>query len=150
MNVAVQQSLTLLWLTPSIAGIFCGPLPSGGLERVRDGMFKAVLFQLIATLFGAALAAALFGVQGAYSAAAGGLACVLPNALFALKLAATGGRAPASYPAAFFVGEFIKVAAIVGLLALAAMTIEGLHWGALLIGMVLALKANLFAFWVKT
>ncbi|MCB1961264.1 MAG: ATP synthase subunit I, partial [Rhodocyclaceae bacterium] len=95
-------------------------------------MFKAVLFQLAATLLAAVLAAALFGVQGAYSAAAGALACVVPNALFALKLAATRGRSPSSYPAAFFVGEFIKVAAIVGLLALAAMTIDGLHWGALL------------------
>jgi ATP synthase protein I len=112
-------------------------------------MFKAVGFQLIATLLAAVLSAALFGSKGALSAAAGGLACVVPNALFALKLAATSGRRPESYPAAFFVGEFIKVAAIVGLLVLAATLIEGLHWGALLIGMVLALKANLFAFWVK-
>ena len=112
-------------------------------------MFKAVGFQLIATLLAAVLSAALFGPKGALSAAVGGLACVVPNALFALKLAATSQRSPESSPAAFFVGEFVKVAAIVGLLVLAANLIEGLHWGALLIGMVLALKANLFAFWVK-
>ncbi len=107
-------------------------------------MFKAVGFQLVATLFAAALSAALFGLQGAYSAFAGGMAAVVPNALFALKLAAARGRAPSAYPVAFVAGEFIKVAATVGLLALAATTIEGLHWGALLIGLVLALKANLF------
>lgn len=112
-------------------------------------MFKAVGFQIIATLIAAVLAAALFGAKGALSAAAGGLACVVPNAIFALKLAATRDRRPESYPAAFFLGEFIKVAAIVGLLALATAMIDGLHWGALLIGMVLALKANLFAFWVN-
>ncbi len=112
-------------------------------------MFRAVGFQLAATLVAAMLSAALFGINGAISAAIGGLACALPNAMFALKLTVSGRRHPSAYPTAFFVGEFIKVAAIVGLLALAAVTVEGLHWGALLIGMVLALKANLFAFWVK-
>ncbi len=112
-------------------------------------MFRAVGFQLIATLVATLLAAALFGKNGVVSAAVGGLVCVLPNAMFALRLTVSGRRHPAAYPAVFFVGEFIKVAAIVGLLALAAVSIEGLHWGALLIGMVFALKANLFAFWVK-
>jgi len=109
-------------------------------------MFKAVGFQLVATLLAAALSAALFGLQGAYSAFAGGMAALVPNAFFALKLRAARGRSPSAYPTAFFAGEFIKVAATVGLLALAVMAIHPLHWGAMLIGLVLALKANLFAF----
>ncbi|QID16344.1 ATP synthase subunit I [Nitrogeniibacter mangrovi] len=108
-------------------------------------MYKAVGFQLLATLLAAALSAALFGIEGAWSALAGGVAVVVPNAFFAFRLAAVRGRSPSAYPAAFFVGEFIKVAATVGLLALAAATIKDLHWGALIIGLVLALKANLFA-----
>lgn len=112
-------------------------------------MYKAVGFQLVATLLAAALSAALFGLEGALSALAGGTAVLVPNALFAFRLAAGAGRNPAAYPVAFFVGEFIKVAATVGLLALAAVTIEPLHWGALIIGMVLALKANLFALLVR-
>ena len=112
-------------------------------------MFKAVGFQFVATLLAAALSAALFGLHGAYSAFAGGMAAAVPNAFFALKLATMRGRNPSAYPVAFVAGEFIKVAATVGLLALAAMTIDSLHWGALLIGLVLALKANLFAFLVK-
>jgi ATP synthase protein I len=112
-------------------------------------MFKAVGFQLVATLLAAALSAALFGLQGAWSALAGGMATVVPNAFFALKLRVTHGRSPSAYPVAFFAGEFIKVAATVGLLALAAVTIDRLHWGAMLIGLVLALKANLFALLVK-
>jgi len=112
-------------------------------------MYKAVGIQLIATLIAAGISAALFGVEGGYSALAGGLAVALPNAFFAFRLAAQRSRDPAAYPAAFFVGEFIKVAATVGLLALAATQINGLHWGALIIGMVLALQANLFAFLVR-
>lgn len=112
-------------------------------------MYKAVGIQLIATFFAAGISAALFGIEGGYSALAGGLAVALPNAFFAFRLAAQRSRDPAAYPAAFFVGEFIKVAATVGLMALAAATIDGLHWGALILGMVLALKANLFALLVK-
>ena len=112
-------------------------------------MYKAVGIQLIATLIAAGISAALFGYEGGYSALAGGLAVALPNAFFAFRLAAVRGRNPISYPAAFFVGEFIKVAATVGLMALAAALIDDLHWGALIMGMVLALKANLFALLVK-
>jgi len=104
---------------------------------------------MIASLLAAAISAALFGLEGGYSALAGGLAVALPNAFFAFRLAAQRSRDPAAYPAAFFVGEFIKVAATVGLMALAAATINGLHWGALIIGLVLALKANLFALLVR-
>ena len=112
-------------------------------------MFRAVGFQVAATFVAALLSAAMFGMTGAISAVIGGMACTIPNAIFALRLTLAGRRHPTAYPTAFFVGEFIKVATIVGLLALAAKTVDGLHWGALLIGMVLALKAILFAFWVK-
>ncbi len=52
--------------------------------------------------------------------------------------------------AAFVAGELIKVASIVGLLVLVWALYPQLHWGAMLIGLILALKANLFAFLVKT
>ena len=51
---------------------------------------------------------------------------------------------------AFVVGEFFKIASIVGLLALVWALYPQLHWGGMLIGLILALKANLFAFLVKT
>lgn len=113
-------------------------------------MFKMVLLQLGATLAATAVAAVFFGWHGAVSAFLAGIACVLPNALFALRLKLASQRAGGPPVSAFFVGEVVKIAAIVGLLVLIAATYKDLHWGALFVGLILALKANLFAFLVKT
>ncbi len=82
------------------------------------------------------------------SAGLGGAAVVVPNLLFALSLwaAARGGRASA---AGFLVGEFIKVAATVALLVIIAGAYRDLHWLALLAGLFVALKANLFVILIK-
>ncbi|WP_332870249.1 ATP synthase subunit I [Pseudazoarcus pumilus] len=80
-----------------------------------------------------------------------GLVCVVPNALFALRMKALSSRSGGPGTAmAFVVGEFFKIVAIVGLLVLIGLGYPDLHWGALFIGLILALKANLFAFLVKT
>jgi len=113
-------------------------------------MLKAVLLQLCATILAVAVSAALFGVRGAISAAGGGLACVLPSWMFAVRLAAISRKAGTASVAAFVAGELIKVASIVGLLVLVWAVYPDLHWGGMLIGLILALKANLFAFLVKT
>jgi len=113
-------------------------------------MLKAVILQLIATLVAAALSGALFGVSGAISAAGAGLACALPSGLFALRLAAITRRTGTATVTAFVAGEFLKIASIVGLLVLVWAVYPDLHWGGMLVGLILALKANLFAFLVKT
>ncbi len=113
-------------------------------------MHKAVFLQLGATLLATAIAAVFFGVRGAVSAALGGLAVVIPSWLFALRLAALARRQSASHVTAFVVGELVKVLSIVGLLVLVLVLYPDAHWGALLIALVLTLKANLFAFLVKT
>lgn len=113
-------------------------------------MFKMVLLQFGATLAATAISAFFFGVTGAVSAAMAGLACVVPNALFALRLALVSKSNRVPPVSAFFVGEIVKVMTIVGLLVLIHAVYADLHWGALFIGMILALKANLFAFLVKT
>ncbi len=109
-----------------------------------------VYLQLGATIAATAIAAVFFGLHGAISAALAGLVCVVPNALFALRLSLGSKRSGSVSATAFFVGEFIKLATIVGLLVLVRALYEDLHWGALFIGLILALKANLFAFLVKT
>lgn len=115
-----------------------------------DHMFKMVLLQLSAALVATAISAVFFGMHGAVSAGLGGLAIVVPNALFALRLHLTSKRSGQPPVTVFFVGEFIKVAAIVGLLVLIQALYKDLHWGGLFVGLILALKANLFAFLVKT
>ncbi|MGD9870038.1 MAG: ATP synthase subunit I [Thauera sp.] len=113
-------------------------------------MLKAVILQLVATLAAVLLAGALFGVRGAVSAAGAGMACVLPSWMFAMRLAAITRKTGTATVTAFVAGEFIKIASIVGLLALVWALYPDLHWGGMLIGLILALKANLFAFLVKT
>ena len=112
-------------------------------------MFKVVLLQSVAILLAAVPAWFWVGRNGAVSAALGGAAVVIPNLLFALSLwaATRGGRISA---AKFFASEFIKVAATLALLAIVAGAYRDLHWLALLAGLIVALKANLFAFLLKT
>ncbi|HJW03823.1 MAG TPA: ATP synthase subunit I [Azospira sp.] len=113
-------------------------------------MFRAIYFQLLATVIVAALAGTFVGWRGAVSAALGGAATMLPNFLFALRLAIAARKPGGPGVAAFFIGEFVKVAATVGLLALAAKQYADLHWLSLLIGLVVALQASFLAFWKKS
>jgi ATP synthase protein I len=112
-------------------------------------MFRAVFLQFAATLVVAAIAGILAGRHGAVSATLGGAAIVLPNALFALRLFAGSQKPGGASAAAFFVGEFMKVAASIALLALAASLYRDLHWLSLIAGLVVAVKANLFALLYK-
>ena len=111
-------------------------------------MFRAVFHQSVATLLAAGLAGILAGWHGAASAGLGGAAIVVPNLMFALSLwaAAKSGRASV---ARFFVGEMIKVAATLALLAIVAGAYRELNGLALLAGLFLALKANLFVILIK-
>ena len=83
------------------------------------------------------------------SAMLGGLVCVLPNLLFALRLLRVAKRPGSSYPANFLAGEFIKLVLIIGLLVVVVRSYADLHWPSLLIGLVLATQALFFAFWKK-
>ena len=111
-------------------------------------MFRAVFHQSVATLLAAGLAGILAGWHGAASAGLGGAAIVVPNLMFALSLwgAAKSGRASV---ARFVVGEMIKVAATLALLAIVAGAYRELNWLALLAGLFLALKANLLVILIK-
>lgn len=111
-------------------------------------MIKVVFLQSAMILIVAGLAGLWVGTRGAFSALLGGAAYMLPNLLFVVRLraAATSGRASA---ATFFVGELIKIALTIVLLA-AAQAYYDVHWLALLVGLFVALKANLFAFLLKT
>ena len=111
-------------------------------------MFRAVLLQSVATLVVSALAWLWAGQHGAVSAALGSAAIVFPNLLYALSLwaAALSGRVSVTR---FFVGELIKVAATLALLVIVAGAYRDLHWPALLAGLFVALKANLFVILIK-
>ena len=113
-------------------------------------MFRAILLQVAATIITALIAGLLAGTRGAVSAILGGVVCVLPNFLFALRLKLVANRPGASYPANFFLGEFVKIAATIALLVLVVKEYADLQWPSLLVGMVLALQAGFLAFWKKS
>ncbi len=113
-------------------------------------MHKIIVLQILAALLGALIATVLFGLSGTVSAAGGALACIVPYWLFAMALKASARSVIGPSVGLFVTGEFVKLVLIIGLLALLALLYPALHWGALLMGLVLVLNANLFALLLKT
>ena len=109
-------------------------------------MATAVLLQVLVTCVVAVLAAIWGGLDAALSAALGGMACVVPNALFAARLQIAARRPGGATAQGFFVGEFVKVATTVALLVLIAHSYRGLNWLALIIGVIVALKSYFLMF----
>jgi ATP synthase protein I len=95
------------------------------------------------------IGAILAGSEGALSAALAGLATIIPSCWFAIRLTILSRQGKIS-PVTFLLGEFVKVVATVVLLALIAWLWSGVHWPALLLGVVMVLQANFLAFWKKT
>jgi ATP synthase protein I len=103
-------------------------------------MFRLVLLQFATTVIASAIAGLIGGVSALVSALLGGLCCVIPNALFALRLFASAQRGKAN-PMSFFIGEFIKIALTVALLSAIAWLYRDLNWLALIVGFIVALKS---------
>lgn len=108
-------------------------------------MFRWVLLQGIAALLVTLIAWVLGGAAAAWSALLGGAACMVPNGLFALRLAAAARRPRGTSVATFFVGEFLKVASTVALLALIVWTYRDLVWLAMIAAVIATLKSYLIA-----
>lgn len=108
-------------------------------------MFITIVLQCVSVLVAGLIAAALAGGSSALSLALGGAAAIIPNSLFAMRLAMHRGRSPESYPAVFFLGEFAKIGLTICLLAVVMRWAHGLRWLPLMIGLIVALQAPLFA-----
>ncbi len=108
-------------------------------------MFRVVLLQALASLLVALIAWAVGGPAAGLSALAGGLACVLPNGLFALRLAAAARRPQGTSAATFFVGEFVKVVSTVALLLLVVWAYRDLVWLAMIVAVIVTLKSYFVA-----
>jgi ATP synthase protein I len=104
-------------------------------------MLRVILLQLATTIVAGLVAALLGGTPAMLSALLGGLCCVVPNSLFALRLFADARKPGGANPISFMVGEFIKIALTVALLGAAAWLYHGLNWLALLAGFIVALKS---------
>lgn len=108
-------------------------------------MFVAVGLQVAAVAVLALMAGVGFNWSSAGFLALGGLAAIIPNSLFALRLTMHRGKPAESYPVVFFLGEVVKIGLTVALIALIARSFTEANWLALLIGLIAALQAPLFA-----
>ncbi|MDR2637214.1 MAG: ATP synthase subunit I [Zoogloeaceae bacterium] len=113
-------------------------------------MLRVVVWQFCAALPAVGLAALFAGTRGALSAALAFAACALPTLWLALRLARMAKRPEGVRAEQFFIGEFVKVAATLALLVAIVKIWPGVHWPSLLLGMVMVLQANFFAFLKKT
>jgi ATP synthase protein I len=104
-------------------------------------MLPVVLLQLATTVIASIIAGLIAGMPALYSALLGGLCCVVPNALFALRLFANAQKGKGANPMSFFIGEFIKIALTVALLGAVAWLYHDLNWLALIAGFIVALKS---------
>lgn len=104
-------------------------------------MLRIVLLQFATTIIAASIAGMVAGIPALISALLGGLCCVVPNSLFALRLFADAQKAENANPMSFFIGEFIKIALTIVLLGAVAWLYHGLNWLALIAGFIVALKS---------
>lgn len=111
----------------------------------RSVMFIAVGLQVATVALLALIAGVGFDWTSAKFLVLGGAAAIIPNGLFALRLASHRGKAPESYPAVFFLGEFAKIGLTIALLVLVVRSFESVSGLALMIGLIAALKAPLLA-----
>lgn len=89
------------------------------------------------------------GTRGLVSVGLAAIACILPNLFFAVRLTMLSNRPGNIYAANFFIGEFLKIGATIGLLAIAIKGYPEMHWPSLLIGFAIVLHAGFIAFWKK-
>ena len=104
-------------------------------------MLRLVFLQLAVTIVASCIAGLLGGTPALVSALLGGLCCVVPNGLFALRLLANVRSTGGANPMSFFIGEFIKIALTVMLLGAVAWLYHDLNWLALIAAFIVALKS---------
>ncbi|MBU3720330.1 MAG: ATP synthase subunit I [Burkholderiaceae bacterium] len=109
-------------------------------------MLIAVVLQAVITLLAGCVVWLVWGPIHALSLAAGGGSIVIPNALLALRIKTSP---PRFAPIVLLVGEFVKIGLTVLLLWLSSRWIVGLSWGAMIVGIILALKALLLTPWCQ-
>jgi ATP synthase protein I len=124
------------------------PLTAEEAQRLRDRKPSISPWRVIAIQVAAGFLVALaaWGITGrqslGWSAAYGALTVVVPAAVFARGL--TGRLAslnPGTAVFGFFLWEMVKLALTMAMLIAAPRLVEGLSWPAMLIGLVVTMKA---------
>lgn len=104
-------------------------------------MLRIVLLQFAATVLSCLVAGLIGGKHALFSALLGGLCCAVPNALFALRLHISAQKPEGASPMTFLIGEFVKIAMTIALLAAVVLLYRDLNWLALIAAFIIALKS---------
>lgn len=104
-------------------------------------MLPVVLMQFVTTVIASFCAWLIAGTPAFFSALLGGLCCVVPNGLFALRLYVAAQTTESVSPTTFFVGEFIKIGLTIALLAAVVWLYRDLNVLALIAAFVVVLKS---------
>lgn len=104
-------------------------------------MLRIILLQLVTTVVAALVAGMLGGLSAFWSALLGGVCCVIPNALFALRLYISAQKPGGTNPMAFFFGEFIKIATTFALMGATVWLYHDVNWLAFLLSFIVVLKS---------
>ncbi len=107
-------------------------------------MLRLVSLQMIVTVVAGGIAALLGGWAAMFSAIFGGLCCVVPNSLFALRLFLDTKRPGGANPISFFIWEFVKIGMTLALIGATALLYRDLNWFAMIGGFIVALKSYIF------
>ncbi|MGV8894498.1 MAG: ATP synthase subunit I [Burkholderiaceae bacterium] len=104
-------------------------------------MARIVMLQIVATALAALVAGLLVGINAAFSAFLGGICCVVPNSLFAVRLFMAARRPGGTDPMALFIGEFIKIASTLALFGAVAWLYHDVNWPVFIGSFVVVLKS---------
>ncbi|TWC69663.1 ATP synthase subunit I [Herbaspirillum sp. SJZ099] len=104
-------------------------------------MLRIILLQLVTTVVAALVAGMLGGLPALWSALLGGICCVVPNALFALRLYVSARKPGGTNPMTFFFGEFIKIATTFALMGVSVWLYHGVNWLAFVLSFIVVLKS---------
>jgi ATP synthase protein I len=124
------------------------PLTAEEAQRLREKKPSLSPWRVIAVQFGAGLLVALaaWGLTGrqnlGWSAGYGALAVVIPAAVFARGLTGRfSSLNPGTAVFGFFLWEMVKMALTVAMLIAAPRLVTALSWPAMLVGLVVTMKA---------
>jgi ATP synthase protein I len=104
-------------------------------------MLRVVMLQLMATVVTSLIAGFMGGKAALISALLGGLCCVVPNGLFALRLFVAARKSGSVNPMTFLIGEFIKIALTIACLGAVVWLYRDLNWLAMIAAFIVALKS---------
>jgi ATP synthase protein I len=107
-------------------------------------MVRIILLQLLAAIAVALIALPVGGVAAGISALLGGFCCILPNALFAVRLQLATRKPGGASPVTFFVWEFVKIGLILACMAAVALLYRDVNWLAFIASVIVVLKSYLF------